>query len=330
VRQVTLCRAAWRKVEYPLICRNSATPSSVDSGIVAAEAVVERINTLEEWGWSEFFADQLSAEEKTSWAPARVVEPSRGLSRAVCSGGFIWVEHADGIAPAVGDWVVGPLRDHGAGEKRLSIERILERRNKLSRQAPGGQGYEQVLCANVDTLFIVVAVSQFLHLPGVQKALDVAQEAGIQAVVVVTKADAGVEIEECCQQLRSVSQEVEIFPISVKQDLGLQPLGKYFEGGATVVLLGASGAGKSTLTNYLLSTEVQDVGDVRESDQKGRHTTTGRRLHYLGKGGMVIDSPGIREIQKWVDPDTAPAAPKKTKIKSKKNSRSRRSSQEED
>ncbi len=291
---------------------------------------MERINTLEPWGWNAYFAEQVTDLERAQCQVARIVEPARGLSRAVCAVGEIWVEQADGISPAVGDWIVGRLRDQGAGEKRMSTERILPRFNKVSRVAPGGQGYEQILCANVDAVFIVVAVSQQLHLPGVQRALEVVREAGILPAIVVTKADEGIDTRSTVAEIESIAQGAVIHLLSVKQRRGLEVLPPYFEGDRTVVLLGASGAGKSTLTNYLLSTEVAKVGDVREDDQKGRHTTTGRRLHCLPSGGMVIDSPGIREIQKWEGGEYAPKSKKKTKPKSIKNSRSRRASQEED
>jgi ribosome biogenesis GTPase / thiamine phosphate phosphatase len=291
---------------------------------------VERLHTLEPWGWSEFFASQLSEAEWAQCAVARIVEPARGLSRAVCAAGEIWAEQADGISPAVGDWIVGRLRDQGAGEKRMSTERILRRYNKVSRVAPGGQGYEQVLCANVDAVFIVVAVSQVLHLPGVERALEVVREAGILPAIILTKADEEVDTRSAVEQIQSVAAGAVIHLVSVKQNRGLEVLPPFFDGDRTVVLLGASGAGKSTLTNYLLSHEIQKVGEVREDDQKGRHTTTGRRLHRLQGGGMVIDSPGIREIQKWEGGEFVPKSKKKTKPKSIKNSRSRRAAQEED
>lgn len=287
------------------------------------------MDTLAKWGWDAFFESQLTDEERRDSTPARIVEPLRGLSRAVCAVGEVWAETPMAVAPAVGDWVVGKLREHGAGEKRFSVDRVLERKNKLSRSAPGGKGYEQILCANVDTVFITLALTQELQPRSVQSYLEVIHEAGLKPVIWITKADEGEPTVELTEVLEELAPGIEPHLISVHQRRGLEALSAYFEGCPTIVLLGASGAGKSTLTNYLLSSESQRVSEVRESDQKGRHTTTGRRLHLLPGGGMIIDSPGIREIQKWEAETPKPVVEKKKKIKSK-HTRSRRESQEED
>jgi len=270
-------------------------------------------------GWNEFFESQLTDEERQHAVVARIVEPSRGLSRAVCRFGEVWAESKDKAnvaGPSVGDWVVGAVRDFSAGEKRLSIDRLLQRQNKLSRTAPGGQGYEQILCANVDTAFIVIALNQNLNLRAVERYLEIVKDNAIQAVLVVTKVDEGTDPGPIISELERVAPKITVHPISVKQKRGLDPIHDYFLKSKTVVLLGASGAGKSTLVNYLIQTNLQRVEEVRGDDQKGRHTTTGRRLHSLPTGGMVIDSPGIREIQKWEAPP-----PKITPGKAKEKTR---------
>ncbi len=288
------------------------------------------MNALIQWGWSPFFEEQLTDEEKITHSVARIVEPLRGLSRAVGTWGEVWAETPMAIPPAVGDWVVGKLRDHGTEEKRFSVDRTLERKNRLSRSAPGGKGYEQVLCANIDCVFIVLALTQEFQPRALQSYLEVVKNAGIPAVIWLTKADEGVSSSERVAEIRSLAPNTPLHLVSVHQGIGMNAIDPYFVGAPTVVLLGASGAGKSTLTNYLLKTEAQRVSEVREKDQKGRHTTTGRRLHLLPGGGMIIDSPGIREIQLWESSPEAAAPPVKKKQKSLKHSRSRRQAQEED
>lgn len=268
---------------------------------------------------------------------ARIVEPLRGLSKAICAAGEIWAEHTEKSAsgeksreavPSIGDWVVGTLRDSGGSEMRMCINRVLQRKTKLSRAAPGGKGYEQILCANVDTAFLVIAATQELNLSAVGRYLEILEQSKILPVVIVTKIDEMSSDTKVIQSLGEVVKGVPLFPLSVKERRGLDAMNPYFSKGKTVVLLGVSGAGKSTLVNYLLGTETQRVESVRDSDQKGRHTTTGRRLYCLPQGGMVIDSPGIREIQKWEEP--MGSADKKKPVKSNKSSRRRKSNREDD
>jgi ribosome biogenesis GTPase len=260
------------------------------------------MNSLADLGWQPFFQSQLTEAEKISSTAARIVEPSRGLSRAKYIGGETWAEQSlqleKGSAPAVGDWVVGQLRDFDKDEKRFAIDRILTRKNKLARSAPGGKGYEQILCANVDTAFLIVAASQNLNLNSVGRYLELIRENEMVPVVVVTKVESPAD-RAVLESLSAAIEDSVIGGISVHQKTGLEFLSTHLTPGKTAVLLGASGCGKSTLVNFLLGNEIQKIADVRKSDQKGRHTTTGRRLFSLPNGAMVIDSPGIREIQRW-------------------------------
>ncbi len=297
------------------------------------------MSDLRQLGWDDFFEKQLTDHERKDSAVARIVEPLRGLSRAICKGGEIWAEHTEKSAtgvktreavPSIGDWVLGSLRDFGGGEKRMTINRVLVRKNKLSRAAPGGKGYEQILCTNVDTAFLVLALTQELNLAAVSRYLEILGECQVMPVIVVTKVDADTDPKEAIHSLVKIAPQVSVHTLSVKERRGLEVLTPYFSGNKTIVLLGASGAGKSTLVNHLIGTETQRVESVRESDQKGRHTTTGRRLYSLSQGGMVIDSPGIREIQKWDGPSAPVEVEIKKKVKSNKFSRGRRSNEDDD
>jgi len=270
-------------------------------------------------GWGPFFRSQLTADELQNALVARIVEPLRGLSRAACVLGEIWAEGPQNVG--VGDWVVGTVRGALEKEKRLTITRVLDRKTKLSRNAPSGKKYEQILCANADSMFVVVALTQALHLAGILRAVEAARAGGIAPVLILTKSDVCENPAEIVASVTQKLKEVPIHLVSILKRKGLEALAGYFGSANTVVLLGASGAGKSTLTNHFTGSDDQCVGETRESDEKGRHTTTARRLHFLPSGGMIVDSPGIRELQLWTEPE--PRAD--TKRKEKKPKRSHRS-----
>jgi ribosome biogenesis GTPase len=260
-------------------------------------------------GWNDFFRAQLSEEEFQNAVVARVVEPLRGLSRVATAEAEIWAESTDSVG--VGDWVVGKVRNLGEGELRFSVTRILTRKTKLSRRAPSQKNYEQILCANAEFVFVVVAMTQELNLAGIERAISVAKAGGLSPVVVLTKADACADPDTVVIPVKKAAAGAPLHLISTAQGVGLEALATYFGTANTVVLLGASGAGKSTLTNYFVAAQAQSVGGTRERDEKGRHTTTARRLHFLPTGGMIVDSPGIRELQPWVEP-AATEAPAKS------------------
>jgi len=257
-------------------------------------------------GWSDFFAVQLTQDERQSSVVARVVEPLRGLSRVECVLGEIWAEGPQNVG--VGDWVVGTVRGALEKEKRLSIARVLDRKTKLSRMAPSGKKYEQILCANADVVFVIVAMTQALHLSGIERAIAAATAGGISPVLILTKADACEMPSTIIEPITKNFSAIPIHVVSIAQKKGIEALAGYFGSENTVVLLGASGAGKSTLTNHFIESQTQLVSGTRERDEKGRHTTTARRLHFLPSGGMIVDSPGIRELQLWEAPEGKPKA----------------------
>jgi len=271
-------------------------------------------------GWSEFFQSQLSADELTDATVARVVEPLRGLSRVAAIAGEMWAENAE--SAGVGDWVVGTIRSVDNDKLRFAVTRVLNRKTKLSRKPPSGKKHEQILCANADTVFIVAAMNQFLQFPGIQRAITAATMGGVQPVLVLTKADVCEDGPAILQSAKQTLPGIAIHPVSIRQQTGVEALKEYFGNGRTVVLLGASGAGKSTLTNHFTQSQNQLVGDTRESDEKGRHTTTARHLHLLASGGMIVDSPGIRELQLWQEPE-GPAKPRNKKHKQPRRSSGR-------
>jgi ribosome biogenesis GTPase len=260
---------------------------------------------LDRLGWSSFFQEQVTA----GIAPARlarVVEEQRGLCRV--AGDFDgWAEvsgrfrHEAGSAadfPAVGDWVV--VSAEPGGERAL-IHRRLNRRSTISRKSAGGTADEQVLAANVDTLFLVTSLNEDLSPRRLERYLTIAWEAGAVPVVVLNKADLPDDPSGAANAMRTRLPFVEVAAISALHGDGLGELRPYLIPATTIALLGSSGVGKSTLVNRLLGYDLQKVGAVSDAVGKGRHTTTSRQLVELASGALLIDTPGMRELQPWAD-----------------------------
>jgi ribosome biogenesis GTPase len=189
--------------------------------------------------------------------------------------------------PTVGDWVA--VVD---GE----VVAVLPRRSLLRRRAPHGDG-EQQLAANVDRVLLVCGLDRPVKDGRIQRGTAIAHDAGAEPVVVLTKAERAdaADADQAVAEVRAGNPDVAVVVTSVKEGLGIDELQDLIRG-RTVTLLGESGAGKSSIVNALLGTEVALTGEVREGDAKGRHTTTGRELHLLADDGVLIDTPGIREV----------------------------------
>ncbi|MEH7305094.1 ribosome small subunit-dependent GTPase A [Neobacillus drentensis] len=203
--------------------------------------------------------------------------------------------------PAVGDWVaLKPRFEEGKG----TILAILPRKSKFSRKSAGLTAEEQIVATNVDTVFLVNSLNEDLNLRRMERYLLLAWESGANPVIVLSKAD-------LCQNLESKLAEVEaitmggvpVIAISAETMSGFEKLAPFLQPGKTIALLGSSGVGKSTLTNRLLGEEKQVVQDIRMADDKGRHTTTHRELILLPNGSVLIDTPGMRELQLWESTD---------------------------
>lgn len=203
------------------------------------------------------------------------------------------------VPPVVGDWL---LVEAPEGVEPV-VREILPRRTKLSRKVAGARTEEQVMAANVDHVFLVMGLDGDFNLRRLERLTLVARQSGAEPVVVLTKADlvGGDELAERRAEVERVSPGAPVFPVSSPEETGLEPLRYYLGEGHTVVLLGSSGAGKSTLLNTLVGEEVMKTAEVREGDDRGRHTTSHRELVPLPGGGLLIDGPGIREVQLWVD-----------------------------
>lgn len=203
-------------------------------------------------------------------------------------------------APVVGDWVVV---DEASG----AVVAVLERTSLLRRQDPDG-ATEQPLVANLDVLLVICGLDRPVKDGRIQRSAALAWDAGATPVVVLTKADLVTDEEAAgvADAVRAANPGLDVLVTSATERSGLDEL-RTLAAGRTIVLLGESGAGKSTLTNALVGDDVAAVGEVRRGDAKGRHTTTRRELHVLPTGGVLIDTPGIRSVGLWVDPDAVAA-----------------------
>jgi ribosome biogenesis GTPase / thiamine phosphate phosphatase len=269
-------------------------------------------------GWNEFFQEQI-ADEVPPPQVARIVEEQRGAYRvagdfegwAEVSGKFRHEARATAEFPAVGDWVCisAPITPpHGgdrsgakAGAERAVITRRLNRRSTISRKAAGRAVAEQVVAANVDTIFLVTAFAEDLNPRRLERYLTVVREAGAVPVVVLNKTDLSADPEGEAAEVRARLPFVDVLTISAKHGGGLGALDAYLSPAQTVALIGSSGVGKSTLVNRLLGEDRLKTAEISDVDGKGRHTTTARHLIALPGGALLIDTPGMRELQPWVE-----------------------------
>jgi len=278
---------------------------------------------LEDLGWNDYFKTQFkNYEMKDVLEPARVSQEHKGLYKLMNSEGEYLAEISGKMRytsihysdfPAVGDWVIAKIY---AEEKKAIIHGLLTRKNKFSRKAvlsggmPDSQGKteEQVLAANINTVFLVNGLDSDFSLRRIERYMTTVYDSNMNPVIVLNKTDLVKNPMDYINRVESIAFGVPVIPVCGIDNSGIDNLWEYIRPGDTIVLLGSSGVGKSTIINRLYGMDRQRVNSVRKFDQKGRHTTTTRELMVLPEGGILIDTPGMRELQPWKgEKDTANA-----------------------
>ena len=262
--------------------------------------------TLSALGWDSTFAADFAQLAADGLAPARVVAEHRDRYilagahdadiSAVLAGRLRHEAQSRAELPAVGDWVV--VSRASSADDVTSIHAILPRRTAFARKIAGDETVAQVVAANVDVAVVVTALPNDVNPRRLERYLAMAWESGAMPIVVLTKADLAEDLGACIAAAQAVAPGVDVIALSSVTGDGVDTLERLLQPGRTAVLLGPSGAGKSTLVNRLLGTERLRTASVRE-DGKGRHTTTHRELVRLRGGGLLIDTPGMRELQLW-------------------------------
>jgi len=259
---------------------------------------------LTTYGWSETLQDDFAPYAAEGLTPGRIVIQQRGGYRLITEAGEIdarasgalMKETTDAGRPTAGDWVAVEARP---GETTALVRHVLPRKTAFIRKASGPRGGAQVVAANVDVAFLVASLNSDLNLRRLERYLATTYESGALPVVVLTKADLCQDIAGAVAEVATVALDAPVLAISSKTGQGLEALFDHLAPGRTAVLLGSSGAGKSTLLNALLGEEKMDTGAIREADERGRHTTTHRELVLLPSGGLILDTPGMRELGLW-------------------------------
>lgn len=259
---------------------------------------------LERYGWSDELQAQFDPYAARGLVPARVTVQQRGFLTLASPLGELTAELAGrfsfeaeaGAYPVVGDWVAVAARPE---EGSATIHNVLPRKTAFIRKVAGTAIAEQVIAANVETAFLVTSLNADLSLRRLERYLTTAWESGAQPAIVLTKADLCDDVESAVFDVESIAYGVPVHPVSALTGRGLDDLRSYLQPGRTVVLLGTSGVGKSTLVNTLAGAELLATQPIREDDGRGRHTTSHRELVLLPGGGLILDTPGMRELGLW-------------------------------
>ncbi len=249
-------------------------------------------NALSSIGWKPFFDRQVQIEDLDSVIVARVSAHHRSQVLMLGEAGEfqVPVQLAEAVGPvAAGDWLVLNADDHRAIQ-------LLERSSLLHRKASGEEVRAQTMAANLDTIFIVCSCNEDFNLSRLERYLALALQADVTPVIVLSKADLCEDVAELKRQAEQLHHGVMVESLDARDPKQAEKLGMWCGKGQTVALMGSSGVGKSTLATALGAGDLA-TGGIREQDGKGRHTTTSRSLHLLPSGGVLMDNPGIRELQ---------------------------------
>ncbi len=268
--------------------------------------------TLADFGWSAAREGAFAPHAAAGLVPGRVVLEHNHVFRVRTADGEVLAESAGrmkhqaksrDVLPVVGDWVAVRLDPSGT---RSQISAVLDRRTSFSRKAAGRETEAQIVAANIDVVFIVFGLDVHVKPNAIERYLVLARRSGATPVVVLNKADVAEDVASMRDEAEVAAAGVPVHVVSARANVPLTELEAYFAPGRTVALIGPSGAGKSSIVNRLIGDERLPTGEVREWDARGRHTSVHRQLVVRGRGGLIIDTPGMRELQLW-DTDVADA-----------------------
>lgn len=259
---------------------------------------------LEQYGWNDRFAAAFAEYAGENRIPGRVVLEHTHIYRVGTESGELLARVSGRLRhraesrpdfPAVGDWVVvEPVADSDA-----RIHAVLPRFSRFSRRVAGDTTEEQIVAANIDVVFLVGGLDGDFNPRRIERYLVVAWESGACPVIVLNKADLVTDPARHVAEVQSVAPDVEVHAVSARQPETIEVLRRYVTAGRTAALLGSSGTGKSTIVNRLVGHDLLRTQDVRITDSRGRHTSTARQMVVLAGGGILIDTPGMRELQLW-------------------------------
>ena len=256
-------------------------------------------------GWNDWLAADFASHGAESVVPARIALEHTHIYRVLSESGE-WLARVSGRLrhhaatrvdfPAVGDWVaIEPPNDSGDAR----IRAVLPRFSRFSRRAAGNPTEEQIVAANIDVVFLVSGLDGDFNLRRIERYLVVGGDSGATPVIVLNKADLIEDVNAVVEDVRSMAAGVDVHAVSCRQPGSLDVLRRYLGFGRTGALLGSSGVGKSSIVNQLIGYDLLRTRDVRVSDSRGRHASTSRQLVMLPGGGVLIDTPGMRELQLW-------------------------------
>lgn len=265
--------------------------------------------TLQDLGWLPFFAQSFQTYEQDGFDVGRLSVQNRdnyrvlttsGDLRAEVTGRLLFSAASQAELPKVGDWVVISIFKE---EEKAIIHHVLERKSSFSRKVPGNKTDEQVIAANIDFIFIVQGLDQNFNLNRLERYLVMVNESRSEPIVVLNKADLSENPEDVLSRTRERIGQVPVLTVSAMTNAGMKNLRDCIQPGKTYAFIGSSGVGKSTMINRLSGEDLLATAEVRDKDSRGRHTTSRRELIMLPEGGLLIDTPGMRELQLWQSDD---------------------------
>ena len=270
---------------------------------------------LEDIGWNEEFEKEFKPFKKKGWVPARLVRDNKITYGALLAGpkelevvtsGKVYHDaEGDSELPAVGDWVALEVAVNGEEDDNI-IRARLSRQTCFSRKMPGKSSEQQVMAANVSVVVVMTDAGSDYNPRRMERYFMLIERSRAKAVILLNKSDLFPDDlnQSAKEEIETLNPQADVYITSAGKNEGLEVLQQYLKRGVSITIVGSSGVGKSTLVNQLLGDEWQWVSEVNELTGKGRHTTTARELLVLDEGGILIDNPGIREVQMWTDEHT--------------------------